>query len=526
VVHFVEICLNQVQAKMAKALKSRASKFKYVSQSQLTIEGFETPFSKSLDANNRWVILAKKIPWDSLANIYSKQLNNSDKGADGINPRVIIGALIIKHLCDFSDRETINAIQENIYMQYFIGYSSFSNEAPFDASLFVDIRKRLGATQINEINKKILQLNKVLQTAEDSGSEPTEDTTDDPPGQEPANDAPLTQEQLQAIAHQGELIVDATACPQDISYPTDLNLLNDAREKSEQLIDILCKGRKIVKPRTYREIARKQYLQVAQKKNKTKKQIRAAIKKQLACLQRNLKNIHVLIARSGKMPFNKKQYKYFLVIQTLYDQQREMHAKRIHSIDDRIVSIYQPHVRPIVRGKANAKTEFGAKIDVSITNGFVFLEEYSWDAYNEGTTLIATVERYRKRTGCYPKKVLADKIYCNRANRKRLKELKIDLVAKPLGRPSKAMEPSHIRPGDRNPIEGKFGQAKTAYGLNRVKARLSNTSLSWIATIIMVLNLVKLTSRVSYWLLRKIIIKARVTENNMRLHYLTKLRWA
>jgi hypothetical protein len=88
------------------------------------------------------------------------------------------------------------------------------------------------------------------------------------------------------------------------------------------------------------------------------------------------------------------------------------------------------------------------------------------------------------------------------------------------------MEPSHIRPGDRNPIEGKFGQAKTAYGLNRVKARLSNTSLSWIATIIMVLNLVKLTSRVSYWLLRKIIIKARVTENNMRLHYLTKLRWA
>ncbi len=117
---------------MAKALKSRASKFKYVSQSQLTIVGFETPFSKNLDANNRWVILAKKIPWDSLANIYSKQLNNNDKGAGGINPRVIIGSLIIKHLCDFSDRETINAIQENIYMQYFIGYSSFSKK-PFPA---------------------------------------------------------------------------------------------------------------------------------------------------------------------------------------------------------------------------------------------------------------------------------------------------------------------------------------------------------------------------------------------------------
>src|SRR5690606_22834950 len=113
-----------------------------------------------LDSNNRWVILSAKIPWDSITNIYSKQLNNKSKGADGINPRVVIGSLIIKHICNFSDRETINAIQENIYMQYFIGYSSFSNEAPFDPSLFVDIRKRID--QINEINETILRLNGLL----------------------------------------------------------------------------------------------------------------------------------------------------------------------------------------------------------------------------------------------------------------------------------------------------------------------------------------------------------------------------
>jgi hypothetical protein len=203
VVDFVEICLNQVQGKMAKASKSRASKYTYVSGSQLTIEGFETPFSKTLDANNRWVILAKMIPWDSLANIYSKQLNKDSKGADGINPRVAIGALMIKHLGDLSDRETINTIQENLYMQYFIGYSSFSNEAPFDASLFVDIRKRLGVTQIKEINERILQLNQVIQTAEGGTlSKPINDATDEPPEQAPANDAdelPLTEEQIEAI---------------------------------------------------------------------------------------------------------------------------------------------------------------------------------------------------------------------------------------------------------------------------------------------------------------------------------------
>lgn len=505
---------------MAKALKSRASKFKYVSQCQLTLMGFDTPFSQTLDTNNRWVILAKKIPWDSLTNIYSKQLNNENKGADGINPRVIIGSLIIKHMCNFSDRETINAIQENIYMQYFIGYSSFSKEAPFDASLFVGIRKRLGVGQINEINEKILQLNEVLPSANANANQTEGESKNEDDHQQ------HDQEQKESVANEGELIVDATACPQDISYPTDLKLLNDAREKSEQLIDILCRLKGIVKPRTYREIARKQYLKVAQKKNKSRKEIRAANKKQLACLHRNIKNIYVLLGHFEIIPFNKKQYKYFLVIQTLYDQQSEMHKKRIHSIDDRIVSIHQPHIRPIVRGKANAKVEFGAKIDVSITNGFAFLEESSWDAYNEGTTLIATVERYKKRTACYPKKVFADKIYCNRANRKRLKELKIDLVAKPLGRPSMAMEPNHIRPGDRNPIEGKFGQAKTAYGLNRIKARLADTSLSWIATIIMVLNLVKLTRKVLYCLIQKIIIMERMIKQIRYSHYILNLESA
>jgi hypothetical protein len=95
------------------------------------------------------------------------------------------------------------------------------------------------------------------------------------------------------------------------------------------------------------------------------------------------------------------------------------------------------------------------------------------------------------------------KIYCNRENRAKLKGLGVVLIAKPLGRP-KAVQ-NHIRPGERNPIEGKFGQAKTAYGMNRIKARLQQTSESWIATIIMVLNLVKLTGLVSYCLAMKIL---------------------
>lgn len=100
------------------------------------------------------------------------------------------------------------------------------------------------------------------------------------------------------------------------------------------------------------------------------------------------------------------------------------------------------------------------------------------------------VEKYRKRFGFYPREVLTDKIYCNRTNRAELKALGIKLIAKPLGRPPALS--IHVSPGERNPVEGKFGQAKTGYGLNRIKARLQGTSESWIATIILVLNLVKL----------------------------------
>ncbi|MCX8490592.1 MAG: transposase [Cyclobacteriaceae bacterium] len=90
--------------------------------------------------------------------IYRQQMGNHKTGAEGTNLRVVIGSLVIKHLCDLSDRKTVQQIQENMYMQYFIGYNSFSDEVPFDPSLFVLLRNRLGVDQINIINEKILGL--------------------------------------------------------------------------------------------------------------------------------------------------------------------------------------------------------------------------------------------------------------------------------------------------------------------------------------------------------------------------------
>ena len=211
---------------------------------------------------------------------------------------------------------------------------------------------------------------------------------------------------------------------------------------------------------------------------------------QLRFLKRNLNSIEKLLDNHPTMPLTPKYLKNLMLINTLYDQQKQMYNSCSHSVEDRIVSIHQPHVRPIVRGKTQAKVEFGAKIHVSVIDGISFLDELSCDAFNEGSHMMDYVEQYRRRFGFYPRELLADQIYCNRANRASLKEKGIKLLAKPLGRPLAVTV--HVSPGERNPIEGKFGQAKTGYGLNRIKARLQGTSETWIACIILVLNLVKL----------------------------------
>ena len=463
---------------MTRAKRKRAPTPTYVSPNQLTLDAFASPFASRLKSTNRWVVLGDLIPWDEICGTYLKHVGISRTGRPPLSPRVVIGSLIIKHMMNLDDREVVDQISENIYMQYFLGYHSFSIEPPFDPSLFVEFRKKLGADQINAINEKIISLKTHLETPKTESKSGNSDDADQNPDEN---------------QNRGRVIYDATACPQDIAYPTDLNLLSDAREKSEQLIDTLYDPAiHTKKPRTYRKVARKKYLHTAQKKNKSRKAIRSAVGSQLRFLNRNLKSINKLLNSfsSVSIPLEKRDFKYLLVINFLYQQQKEMYDEHKHTIEDRIVSIHQPHVRPIVRGKTTAKVEFGAKIHVSIIDGISFLDEISWDAFNEGSHMVEYVEKYKVRFGCYPREVLADKIYCTRLNRAWLKEKGIKLIAKLLGRPSAV--PNHVSPGERNPIEGKFGQAKTAYGLDRIKARLRNTSESWIASIILVLNLVKL----------------------------------
>jgi IS5 family transposase len=483
-----------MQGKSDKRPKKLAAKPSYMSPNQLTLAGFETPFVHQLNKDNRWVKMAQAIPWDKIVPHYD-HLFSSSEGRAPISGRIIIGAMIIKHIEDLTDRATIQHIRENMFMQYFLGYSSFTNEAPFTAPLFVAIRKRMSL----ELTSKISDIIVLHCIADQEPEEPLDNDMDTTDNGGLSMQAQASKETIPTISppagHKGKLIMDATVAPQHITFPTDLKLLNAARIKSEQLIDLLY-SRSLhgpQKPRTYRNIAQKSFLNTAKKKAKSNKEIYKSNGRQLRFLRRNLKHIDTLVAAYASCPLKPKEQKYLLVLHTVYEQQEQMHRTQIKRIAHRIVNIHQPHVRPIVRGKDKAKVEFGSKLQVCLVDGFTFIDKLSWEAFNEGQWLQDSVERYKRRFGYYPKEVLADQIYCNRENRKWMTEKGIRLMAKPLGRPAAAAVAVHLRPGERNPIEGKFGQGKLAYGLDCIKAKLKDTSESWIACIALVLNLVRLT---------------------------------
>jgi hypothetical protein len=186
------------------------------------------------------------------------------------------------------------------------------------------------------------------------------------------------------------------------------------------------------------------------------------------------------------------------VIRLLFDQQRRMYETRTNRIEDRIVSLSQPWVRPIVRGKQNAPVEFGAKVGMSDINGFLRIEHLSWDAFNEGTTLQDSVEGYRKAYGHYPDRVLADTIFRTRENLRYCKDHGIHLNGPRMGKPTKdpvirkqELRQEWLESGERGDIERRFGIAKRCYSLGRVTTKLKHTSEVMIHMSVLTLNLQK-----------------------------------
>jgi hypothetical protein len=455
-------------------------------EGQISIAEFIFPFGK-LSTDNRWVHIADMIPWERFEKKYAVQFCQ-DNGAPAIRFRMAMGTLLIKQMTGHSDEEVLQDIMENPYMQYLIGLHGFTEEAPFVSSSITNFRKYISQDMINEINEVIFRRG----SPQDNDSSDNHDNTDNTAG---GGKAGKETNGLEAPPNKGTLMQDATCAPAYLAYPTDISLLNEAREKLEGIIDTLHPhtGAKN-KPRTYRKEAHKRYLWHIKQRRPGKGRIRKAIGQQLRYVARDIGHINEQLEKAPKEVLSNAQRQWLDTIKELYAQQQQMHGQKSHTVKNRIVSISQPHVRPIVRGKVNAPVEFGAKVTVNQIDGYAFIQKLGWEAYNEESQLIPAIEHYKQVNGCYPERVLVDKLYRNRTNRDYCKERGIRISGPRLGRPPKEKDKAvlaieRMDSADRNEIEGVFGQSKTNCGLDLIMARLMGSSETVIALAFLCMNI-------------------------------------
>jgi hypothetical protein len=203
---------------------------------QLSIEEFHLPFGGKPDSENRWVLLSQLIPWEELEEAYAPQFS-ATVGAPAKPVRLAFGSLDIRQRLGLTDEETARQIQENAYIQFFLGFSGYSSKIPFDPSMIVHFRKRFSDEDLRRINELVVQRGKeILMEALAAQSDDDDNSKDQDSGngEQLSLDALIKPADWPEGKNWGTLSIDASCTLADITYPTDLKLLNEARDVNRE----------------------------------------------------------------------------------------------------------------------------------------------------------------------------------------------------------------------------------------------------------------------------------------------------
>ena len=433
---------------------------------QMSFEDFNQPLGMHMSPDNRWIKRADSIPWAKLEPIYAKAFPKHT-GNIAKTFRMAFAALDIQAKYDLSNRELVQMIMENPYFQYYLGLPGYEYKAPFEQSSLFYFKQRLTPEILAQVNEVICQ------EAKDN--------------QDKHNGKPTHR----AHQNRGTLVLDATAVPANIKYPQDPKLLNDALVHTAKTILQQCHRHHLKVPELALEEAHRDYLNYAKMK-RPGKQRRVTQGHQVAYLKVALVWMGV---HEAQLTLSKRQARDLTTAQTICAQQEFMFKTNTNRVDNRIVSFSQPHVRPIKRGKIKCPTEFGQKIDVSNSNGYLRIEHESNTGFNEADDLIPVCQRYHNREGGYPRRLLVDELYRTKANLAWCKEHHIRVSGNRLG--TDKVHEFTTRQGykderDRTMIERDFAVAKANHGLARIRSKVTETVEATIGMAIASLNLDKM----------------------------------
>ncbi len=338
---------------------------------------FGLPLDKLIPKDHPKKIILDKLPWDELARI-AKRAYKSDYWRDKPNARVMAG-LFVWHC--LSGSRTYREIEEdfsfNILCSYACGFKDVERRK-IDHSTAVKFEEHLGEENILEIKDIIEKMSVDNQPPNSKGR------------------------------HSG----DATVVESNIAYPTDTNLMETVRKFLAN--NIIKEFQKEVNQdhRHYDRVARAEYLSFAKKRKAGKKEIKKIKKKQLQFLKRNIKQAEeVLAALEEKIDKNeiqlkgKDNQKAFKKLKTRLETAKKIYSQQLalyqgEEIKDRIVSFHRPNVRPIFRGKARKKTEFGPKISSTIVGKALVLGKISYENFYDGKGFKETIIEAKRKN--YP----------------------------------------------------------------------------------------------------------------------------
>lgn len=437
-------------------------------------EFFENFFMDfELDPNNELIRIEKELPWDELCEVPGKYYSHN-QGRPTKPSRAKIGLLILKHLYGLSDEELVKQLKGNLHYQYFCDLSPKRAQNFIDSSSLTKFRKTIGIEGVREIDDIV---DKTINTLSRKGK------------RGPKN---------------RHLIIDTTVAPSPIEYPTDVKLLEKCRRKCVEVIDKAKKYGVDTIFRTYKRIAKKIVSTHQKIGHHTAEARRKIQKKLLSWVGRNVKQVeksqNILKKKLAAVTdaLKKKIINRFIdktktalkTIKNILVQQKEIYRGK--KIKNRIVSVWNDKIRPIVRGKYPVKVEFGPKILLVKKDKFLHLAGVYFNNVNDTQLFDPALDYYKEKWKEPPKSVSTDKGFYSKKNVRRAQKENIKYIAIQKKGKSAAKEKDFWRKIFyclRCSIEAKISLAKRKFGMNRIKYRINGAEEMWIRLGLMAMNL-------------------------------------
>ena len=433
-------------------------------QYSFTHDWFVVP---KLDDNHELVKISKAIDWPALSDKLA-QFYCPDNGRPAKPSRAKVGLLILKHLYRLSDDDLVDLIKRDLYAQYLCDVS-FSEAVKFiHSATLVKFRKKIGLSGIKLIEEEVL--NSLKRTKLLKGR---------------------------------KLVCDTTVVPSNISYPTDISLLEKVRAKAVKYLE---KAKQFGADtfRTYKRTARKTFItyqkirhHTIQSRRRTQKKILQFSKRNTAQLKNALEKISQKtdtslngIKEEVKEQFLKEAKRFLATASNIVEQQKNIY-KRL-PVKERIVSVHQPHLRPMVRGKYPVEVEFGPKILLNLKNNFLFLEYLSFNNTSDSQLLDISLKGYQERFGNTPTQLAADRGFWSKDNYRLAENLKIKKIAIENKGKSSYLKGKPFRERLRRlrcSIEAKISLSKRKYGLDRIRYTMPQGEEMWVRLGLMAMNL-------------------------------------